>query len=102
MVGDALPKESRILIPRGGYGMTILATWALRSEQFRPRKRSRMIRIVLSEEALSHYASGSEVARAAGDARFVAWLKQQLQGFDPNHESPLGVEPPPVTWNFPL
>jgi len=28
----------------------------------------------------------------------VAWLKHQLSTFDPNHDSPLGVEPPPVTW----
>jgi hypothetical protein len=32
------------------------------------------------------------------DARFVTWFKRQLDTFDPNHESPLGVEPPAVTW----
>jgi hypothetical protein len=36
--------------------------------------------------------------RRASDERFVTWLRRQLSGFDPNHDSPLGVEPPAVTW----
>ena len=100
MVEGALPDDSRILIPRGGYGMTILATWALTAEPFRPARRSRMIRIVLSEEAINHYAGCVEGVRVACDARFLSWLKLQLSSFDPHHDSPLGVEPTPVTWQL--
>jgi hypothetical protein len=57
-----------------------------------------MIRIVINEEALQEYARGSDDARRASDERFGAWLRRQLTGFDPNHDSPLGVEPAPVTW----
>jgi hypothetical protein len=57
-----------------------------------------MIRIVISVEALADYARGSDGTRLASDARFAAWLRQQLSTFDPNHDSPLGVEPPAVTW----
>ena len=93
-----LPEDSRILMPRGGQDMMILASWRLTTEMFRASKRSRMIRIVISEEALQDYADGSEEARGASDKRFVEWLKRQLSAFDPNHDSPLGVEPAPVTW----
>jgi hypothetical protein len=78
--------------------MMILASWRLAADGFRAAKRSRMIRIVISEEALQEYARGGEDARLAGDERFGAWLRQQLSRFDPNHDSPLGVEPAPVTW----
>ena len=78
--------------------MMILATWRLSTDVFRASKRSRMIRIVISEEAIQEYARGSEDTRLASDARFVNWLKRQLSAFDPNHDSPLGVEPAPVTW----
>ena len=78
--------------------MMILATWRLSSDGFRPGKRSRMIRIVISQEALEVYARGTDAARLASDERFIAWFQRQLSTFDPNHESPLGVEPPPVTW----
>jgi len=93
-----LPDESRILMPRGGQDMMILASWRLSTDLFRASKRSRMIRIVISEEAIQDYARGSDGTRLASDQRFVAWLKRQLSAFDPNHDSPLGVEPPPVTW----
>jgi hypothetical protein len=93
-----LPEDSRILIPRGGQDMMILASWRLSTDMFRAGKRSRMIRIVISEEAIADYARGSDGQRLASDQRFVAWLKRQLSAFDPDHDSPLGVEPPAVTW----
>ncbi len=93
-----LPDDSRILTPRGGQDLMILASWRLPADAFRASKRSRMIRIVINEEALQDYARGSDEARLASDERFGAWLREQLSAFDPNHDSPLGVEPAPVTW----
>ena len=93
-----LPDDSRILMPSGGQNMMILATWRLSGDEFRASKRSRMIRIVISEEALADYARGSDGSRVASDARFAGWLRGQLSSFDPSHDSPLGVEPPAVTW----
>ena len=78
--------------------MMILATWRLTGGSFRAGKRSRMIRIVIAQDALEDYARGSDDVRRASDERFVTWLRRQLSGFDPNHDSPLGVEPPAVTW----
>jgi hypothetical protein len=57
-----------------------------------------MVRIVISEEAIKDYRRDPEDARLASDGRFTAWLQRQLGGFDPNHDAPLGVEPPSVTW----
>jgi hypothetical protein len=98
LVEQHLPDDSRILMPRGGQDMMILASWRLTTDMYKASKRSRMIRIVISEEALQDYARGSDDTRLAGDQRFVTWLKRQLSAFDPTHDSPLGVEPPPVTW----
>jgi hypothetical protein len=98
LVKRQLGDDPRILVPRGVQDMMILATWRLSGNAARPNKRSRMIRIVISQEALEDYARGSEDARRAGDERFVAWFQRQLGSFDPDHDSPLGVEPPAVTW----
>ena len=98
LVKSLLGDDPRILVPRGAQDMMILATWRLSSDALRPNKRSRMIRIVIAQEALETYARGSDDDRRASDERFVAWFKRQLGTFDPNHDSPLGVEPPAVTW----
>ena len=98
LVKGQLGDDPRILVPRGVQDMMILATWRLAGDTVRPNKRSRMVRIVISQEALEDYARGSEDFRRAGDERFVAWFRRQMSAFDPNHDSPLGVEPPSVTW----
>jgi hypothetical protein len=95
-----IPDDSRILVPRGGQDMIILVSWRLKNDDFRPSKRSRMIRIVISEEALQDYAAGTDGVRLASDARLVSWLKRQLDKYNPDHDAPLGVEPPPVTWTL--
>jgi hypothetical protein len=98
LVEGQLGEDPRILVPRGAQDMMILATWRLAAGTFRANKRSRMIRIVIAQDALADYARGSDDARRTCDERFVKWLRRQLGAFDPNHDSPLGVEPPAVTW----
>jgi hypothetical protein len=100
VIERTIPDDSRILLPRGRPDMIILASWKIASDAFRPSKRSRMIRIVISEEAVLDYARGSDDSRRTGDERFVAWLRHKLHDFDPSHDAPLGVEPPVVTWTL--
>jgi hypothetical protein len=53
---------------------------------------------VIAEEALEDYSRGADGVRVASDERFLSWLPTQLSELDPNHGSPLGVEPPAVQW----
>jgi hypothetical protein len=98
LVERELPSDPRILVPDGDQDLMILATWRLGTDPRRPNKRSRLVRILISQEALEDYACGSDGVRLASDARFSTWLRQQLQAFDPNHDTPAGTEPPAVTW----
>jgi hypothetical protein len=98
LLEEVLPDDARILTPGGAGDLIILTTWRLQTDRNRPSKRSRMIRIVISQEALEDYARGSGGTRLASDKRFVEWVGRQLAGFDPDHDSPLGVEPPTVAW----
>jgi hypothetical protein len=98
LVESHTPDDSRILMPHGGRDMIILVTWRLH-DPLRPSKRSRMIRILITQESLEDYARGNDGHRLASDTRFTEWLQQQLKEFDPNHDTPLGTEPSPVTWN---
>jgi hypothetical protein len=98
LVERELPSDPRVLVPAGDQDLMILVTWRLGTDALRPNKRSRLVRILISQEALEDYARGSDGARLASDARFNAWLRQQLQTFDPDHDTLLGVEPPAVTW----
>ncbi len=84
LVERQLPDDPGFWSPaRAAQDMMILATWRLSAMRCRPNKRSRMIRIVISQEALKDYAHGSDGVRLASDERLVAWLKRQLSAFDP-------------------
>ena len=99
LIAAELPKDSRIVMPRGDDGLMILATWRLPPDDpYRPAKRSRMVRIAITQEALKDYAAGSDSVRLASNERMSAWLRAQIAAFDPHHDAPLGVEPAPVTW----
>jgi hypothetical protein len=100
LIEQQIPDDARILLSRGAGDMIILVSWRLKNDDFRPSKRSRMIRIVISEEAIEDYAAGSDGVRLASGARFVSWLQRQLDKFDSDHAAQLGVEPPPVTWTL--
>lgn len=60
LVEGVLPNDSRVLVPRSDEGLMVLATWRLPRDQFRPAKRSRMVRITITQEALEDYAQGSD------------------------------------------
>ena len=94
-----LPKGARVLMPRGGADMMLLASWKLPTEPGRPAKSSRMVRLVIAREAIKDYAAAAETSRMASDARFVSHCREQLAAFNPHHDAPMGVEPPAVTWS---
>jgi hypothetical protein len=98
LVERELPSDPRVLVPDGNPDLMILATWRLGTDAQRPNKRSRLVRILISQEALEDYARGNDGVRLASDSRFSAWLHRQLQSFDPDHDTPPGIEPPAVTW----
>ena len=93
-----LPKGARVLMPRGGADLILLASWNLPREPGRAARRSRMVRIVMARDALESYAAGDDLLRRSSDMRLVSHWRSHLASFDPNHDTPLGVEPPSVTW----
>jgi hypothetical protein len=61
LVESQLPANSRIVMPRGSPDMVLAC------DPFRPAKRSRMIRIVISLEAFEDYDYGTDGVRLASD-----------------------------------
>lgn len=98
LLESLLPKGARVLLPRGGADLMLLASWNLPREPGRAAKRSRLVRIIMARDALENYAAADDMRRSASDTRLVAHWRSQLATFDPTHDTPLGVEPPAVTW----
>jgi hypothetical protein len=82
LVEEQLPEDARILTSFSAGDVVIQASWRLRSDARRPGKRSPMIRIVISVEAVEEYVRRSDEERTASDRRFVDWLKTRLAAMD--------------------
>ena len=92
------PAGARLIALRAESELVLLASWKLGTDPARPSKRSKTVRIALTEEAMADYARGVEGAREYADARFEALLRTRLSTLDPTHDTPLGTEPPIERW----
>lgn len=82
LVERQLPDDARILTSFGAGDVIIQATWRLKNDPRHPAKRSPLIRIVISVEAVEEYVKRSDEERVASDRRFVEWLKTRLGAFE--------------------
>lgn len=92
------PRDARIIAPPGEGDFVLLASWKVNDDPERPSKRSKTVRIMVSEEAVEDYRSGVPGERLNAQRRFEAWLRAKVAGFDPRHDRPLGHEPPVEGW----
>jgi hypothetical protein len=98
LVEQRLPDDARILTSFRAGDVIVQATWRLRNDRRRPAKRSRLIRIVISVEAVEEYVRSSDEVRRASDRRFLDWLDNRLATREHEHDEPEGVEPAGVEW----
>lgn len=72
----------------------VLVSWKLGTDPSRPSKRSKTIRIIVSEEAVEDYLKKSESKRENDDEKLVQFIKSNLENFDPNHDNPMHLPRP--------
>ena len=72
--------------------------WRLQSTQAKPSQFSRLIKIMVTESVLADYFKLNPVKRGKADQKFFEFVRQQLQHFDPHHNTPLGDVPPQEEW----
>lgn len=92
------PAGARLIVV-GESDVVLLVSWKLSTDPARRNKRSKTVRVTLSEEAMGDYRRGADGEREAADVRFATLLKSRLERFDPMHDTPLGTEPPIEPWS---
>ncbi|MEP7311739.1 MAG: hypothetical protein ABI859_04110 [Pseudomonadota bacterium] len=92
----AFPRGTRLIAPPGKGDYVLLASWKVGADP--ARRRGKTVRITIATVALETYGKAREGERHIADQRFNSFLFTQLSRFDPSHDTPLGTEPPIVTW----
>ena len=72
-------------------------SWPLPTDD-RPNRRSKTIRLVITQEALREHSEKDESRRELDEQKATEWIKNKLQQFDDDHEAPIDRPPPQVDW----
>lgn len=76
----------------------LVVSWRLGTDPSRLSKRSKRIRIIVTEEAVEDYQEKSKQKQKNDDYKLVEFIKSKLENFEPNHDKPIEVGPPEVEW----
>jgi hypothetical protein len=94
------PTGTRLIVLTAEDDLVLLASWRLGTDPLRPNKRSKTVRIGISQEALEDYSRGVDGQREYADQRLESLLRRRLAQLDPSHDAPLGTEPPMEKWQI--
>jgi hypothetical protein len=92
LIRPLFPKNARIEIDAGNE-VILRIDWKLRNDPARPNKRSRLIRVVIPQEAIDDCAD----LEKAG-SRFKKLIEDKLSVFHADHNSPQCGSPPREVW----
>lgn len=79
----------------GGNDVVLRIDWKLGNTPNRPNKRSRLIRVIISEEVIED----CEDFKLAG-TKFFKVIQKKMASFDPEHDQPRGAAPPVENWTI--
>jgi hypothetical protein len=92
MICPLFPKNTRIQIDPGN-DVVLRIDWKLEKDPNRPNKRSRLIRVVIPEEAIDDCTD----FKITG-AKLTKIIKDKLSVFNPDHDIPRYGSPPVEQW----
>ena len=92
LIRPLFPKNARIEVT-GGADVVLRIDWKLGTDPLRPHKRSRMIRVIIPEEAI-----GACTDFKKAGSRFRKLIEDRLATFRPDHSTPKCGTPPREEW----
>lgn len=100
LVRNVFDGEPDIHVVGRGRDLTVEVDWKLGSDPARPNKRSREIRIILTQEFMEDYSDASVRAQHLTDEEVCSFVKTKVETFAPEHDAPRHIPPPSETWNI--
>lgn len=100
LVRSAFCRKKDIIVNQDSDDFVAQVEWTI-PETDRLNKRSKTIRLIISQVAISGYYTKEEAGRREQDRQKVeAWIRNKLESFDPNHDTPRGQPSPQVQWTI--
>jgi hypothetical protein len=95
-----LPAHAESHVRRESGDLCLYVDWKLGNDPERPNKRSKKIKICISQAALDDYVDGDDQNRESADVKFQQVIAAQLAVFQPDHNVPAHVPVPVEQWTI--
>lgn len=76
--------------------------WKLKNDPNRPNKRSRKIRLIISERTIDDYSEADDQAKQKFDTKLNNYIAQYCATFNPDHDTQRDQATPVVTVHLPF
>jgi hypothetical protein len=100
VVGSGFSKHAEFHSHNESGDICIYVDWKLMDDPDRPSKRSRKIKIRISQSAIEDYSDGRDKDRADADKRLRYFVGEKLKTFEPNHNSQPNIPVPIDEWTL--
>lgn len=101
IIKDNFPKDSyQFLHQIDAFCLDI--NWKLKSDPSRPNKRSKKLRLIISEETLEDYRDANDEVVNNYDQKLNKFIGDTMANFSPDHDTPYGKIEPVETIHIPV
>lgn len=100
IVEREFPRHAEFRVRRESGDICIYADWKLGNDPERPNKRSKKIKICVSQAAVEDYADGSDQNRKSADEKLRRVVAAQFKEFNPEHDVPAHGLVPIEQWTI--
>lgn len=98
VVESCFPRHAELHARLESDDICIYVNWKLMNDPERPNKRSKKIKIRVSQAAVEDYVGGQDNDRTDADKRLRHLVEEKLKAFDPNNKSSAHIPISIVEW----
>jgi hypothetical protein len=98
IVTAEFPKHADMARTEEDGDLCLYLDWHLRTDPMRPNKRSKVILVRVTGEAISDYANRDEQQRKSADALLKGFLSHRFAALDPEPIAPAHIVSTPEEW----
>lgn len=101
IIKEYFPKEVELFLhPIQDFCLDV--DWKLKNDPNRPNKRSKKLRLIISEETIEDYRDANDDAKKSYDQKLKKFVEKTMAHFEPDHDTPYGRTAPVETIHVPF
>ena len=102
VIEPLLPENSVHILQENIDDYCLNVNGKIMSDESRPNKPAKRIRIIISQETVEDYAEAPKRSQDIFDEKLIKFIKTKVESFDPEHDKGPGLTPPDELWQVPF